>query len=225
MSEVHVIKFFKKDGELFAALFAEPSTIFPEFWIKNVQAEKLGFSALPKNIRLQRKYKVKELGLKPFESNKEGLAFGVSDFLYRLTKGSSKENHTYITNSIMNNYEQSGNFGIGQMGGGNIADGAKVVGVINEAKQQNLVQAAETIQSLLEQLKQTYTINATTGKMVIATRTIELIESDPTLTELILRALKAGSISALEQLVNHPAASFVFGALDDWQQTKILSDQ
>ncbi|WP_238361207.1 hypothetical protein [Iningainema tapete] len=33
-------------------------------------------------------------------------------------------------------------------------------------------------------------------------------------------ALKSGGIQALAQLLNHPAASFVIGALEDWQKTK-----
>lgn len=60
--------------------------------------------------------------------------------------------------SIMsgNTYDQSGNFGIGHMSGGNINEGAKVAGVINEIKGKNLAEAAAEIQQLLDQLYQTY---------------------------------------------------------------------
>ncbi len=119
-----------------------------------------------------------------------------------------------------NTYNQSGNFGIGHMSGGEIKEGAKVAGVINEAEQQNLAEAAAEIQALLKQLEQSYPTDTTAGKMAIATEAIERIDSDPTLTERILSALKAGGISALEQLLNHPAASFVIGALEDWQKTQ-----
>jgi hypothetical protein len=34
-----------------------------------------------------------------------------------------------------------------------------------------------------------------------------------------MSALGAGGTAALEQLLNHPAASFVIGALGDWQET------
>ena len=87
-------------------------------------------------------------------------------------------------------------------------------------EKQNLAEAAAEIQALLEQLSKTYPADTTTGKMRLATEVIDRIESNPTLMERILSALKAGSISALEQALNHPAASFVIGALQDWQQSK-----
>ncbi len=110
--------------------------------------------------------------------------------------------------------------GIGHMSGGEIKDNAKVAGVINEAEQQNLAQAAADIQALLKQLEETYPTNTTMGKMAIATEAIQRIDNDPKLTQRILSALKAGGTSALDSLLDHPAASFVIGALEDWQQTK-----
>ena len=35
-----------------------------------------------------------------------------------------------------------------------------------------------------------------------------------------MSALKSGSISALDSLLDHPAASFFIAAIEDWQQTK-----
>ncbi|MEM7759523.1 MAG: hypothetical protein AAF298_15565 [Cyanobacteria bacterium P01_A01_bin.40] len=225
MPKVYEIKFFQKEAELFVALFAKPSILVPEFWIDNIKASKLGFTRLPNNIELKRKYKVKKLGLKPFEFSKEGLAFGISDFVNRLTQDSSNKNHTYITNNhIMNNYEQKGNFGIGHMSGGSINDKTKVAGFINEIERQNLVKAAAEIQALLKQLEQTYDTTTTEGKMAIAAQAIELINNDSTLARLIFSALKAGGISPLEQLIDHPAASLIFAALEDWQQTKFSRD-
>lgn len=87
-------------------------------------------------------------------------------------------------------------------------------------QQQSLAEVAAEIQKLLKQMEQSYPADTTVGKMAIATETIERIDSNPTLTERILSALKTGGISALEQLLNHPAASFVIGALEDWQKIK-----
>jgi DNA-binding Lrp family transcriptional regulator len=144
-----------------------------------------------------------------------------SDFTARgnstVNIGSTLNNHNQSGNiSIM----QSGNFGIGHMSGGEIQSGAKVAGVINEAQQQDLAQAAAEIQKLLEQLEKSYPANTTTGKMQIATEAISQIDRNPALTARILSALKAGSVSAFEQFLNHPAASFVISALQDWQETK-----
>ncbi|MEH2160327.1 MAG: hypothetical protein V7K38_04610 [Nostoc sp.] len=54
----------------------------------------------------------------------------------------------------------------------------------------------------------------------IATEALARIEDDKSLSERVLSALKAGGVSAFEQLLNHPSASFVIGALEDWQKTK-----
>lgn len=87
-------------------------------------------------------------------------------------------------------------------------------------QKQNLAEAAAQIQALLDQLSQTYSPTTTTGRMAIATHAIEWIESDPSLAERILSAIKAGGVAALEQMLNHPAASFVIGALEDWRKTR-----
>jgi phosphoenolpyruvate-protein kinase (PTS system EI component) len=89
-----------------------------------------------------------------------------------------------------------------------------------EKQKQSLAEAAAEIQALLKQLEQSYSADTTTGKMTIATKAIKHIDNDPKLTQRILSALKAGGISALEQLLNHPAASFFISALEDWQQNK-----
>ncbi len=90
----------------------------------------------------------------------------------------------------------------------------------NPEQKQNLAEAAAEIQALLEQLENSYPTDTTTGKMALATEAIAQIENNPTLTARILSALKVGSVKAFEQFLNHPAASFVIGALEDWQKTK-----
>ena len=137
-------------------------------------------------------------------------------------------NSNHQNGSTMNNkssngdtHNQSGNFGIGHMSGGEIQSGAKFAGVINEAQQQNLTEAAAQIQQLLEQLDKSYPTDTTVGKMAIATEAIKQIEANPTLMARLLSAISAGGASALESFLNHPAASFVIGALQDWQETKV----
>ncbi|PSF34940.1 hypothetical protein C7H19_18210 [Aphanothece hegewaldii CCALA 016] len=87
-------------------------------------------------------------------------------------------------------------------------------------QKQNLAEAAAQIQALLDQLSRTYSPTTTTRKLAIATHGIEQIESDSSLAERILSAIKAGGVAALEQMLNHPAASFVISALEDWKETK-----
>ena len=108
--------------------------------------------------------------------------------------------------------KQEGNFGIGHMSGGEIKD-SNFAGVINEAEQQNLAQAAAEIQDLLEQLEKSYPTETTADKMGLAAEAITQVENNPTLKGKIVRAVKAGSMAAMEKLLNHPAASFVAAAL------------
>ena len=90
-----------------------------------------------------------------------------------------------------------------------------------QEQKQNLAEAAAEIQQLLEQLEKSYPTETTAGKMEVATQTIKCIENNPTLSKRILSALKTGGVKAFEQFLSHPAASFVIGALEDWQQTKV----
>lgn len=88
------------------------------------------------------------------------------------------------------------------------------------SKQENLAEAAAEIQKLLEQLDKSYPIDTTLGKMQVATETIKAIENNPMRIQRVTSALKAGGVQALAQLLNHPAASFVISALEDWQKNK-----
>lgn len=88
-------------------------------------------------------------------------------------------------------------------------------------EKQSLTEVAADIQKLLEQLDKSYPTDTTLGKMQIAAETIKSIENNPSLKERILSVLKASSVQAFGQLLNHPAASFVIAALEDWQKTKV----
>ncbi|NMG10208.1 CHAT domain-containing protein [Brasilonema sp. UFV-L1] len=112
----------------------------------------------------------------------------------------------YIQGNFSGNYNNSGNYIEGNYNG-----------IIEK---QNLAESAAEIQKLLEQLDKTYSTDTFSGKVQIANETIKLIENNPTLAERILSALKTGSVKAFEQFLSHPAASFVIGALEDWQKTK-----
>jgi len=136
------------------------------------------------------------------------------------------EGNNYSPNNIeetvnqSNTFDQSGNFGIGQMSGGTIQSGAKIAGVINEAQQRNVAETVAEVQQLLEQLEKSYPINTTADKLKVTGEAISTIDSNPTFAARILSALEAGTISAFEQSLNHPAARFFINALADWQETK-----
>ena len=71
-----------------------------------------------------------------------------------------KEHRTINTN----NYSE--NIGIRNMNGGEINEGAKIGGIINEAESKKFAIAVEEVQEILDQLSNTYPIHKTTDKMV-----------------------------------------------------------
>ncbi|HIK30045.1 MAG TPA: hypothetical protein IGS17_05600 [Oscillatoriales cyanobacterium M59_W2019_021] len=85
---------------------------------------------------------------------------------------------------------------------------------------QNLADAAEEIQELMVRLSQTYTTDTRAAKNNFADEIVRLVDENPSLSQRLLSASKAGGISAIEQFLNHPLASFVVAALEDWQNTK-----
>lgn len=85
-------------------------------------------------------------------------------------------------------------------------------------QKQNLAEAASEIQQLLEQLSQSYPTNTMAGKMALAAEATQRIENNSTLMHKTISALRAGGTAALEQVLSHPAASFVIAALDDWSK-------
>jgi hypothetical protein len=131
----------------------------------------------------------------------------------RLVKRTLETRHGDII--MGNQFNQSGNIGIGY-NEGTIQGEAKVVGVVNEAKQQSLVTAAQEIQQLLKELSQTYPTKTTSDQMIVAAEAIKRIESDPSLKQRILSAAKEGGLSAFEKTLDNPLGAFITGAIKGW---------
>ena len=97
-------------------------------------------------------------------------------------------------------------------GNGDNVAGDKVAGDKNVSNtySQDLTQAAKELQSLLNQLSQAYSNDS---NMTIGIKAIEEVESSPKLKERVVKALRAGGETALEELVDHPAVSIVVAAI------------
>ncbi len=117
-----------------------------------------------------------------------------------------------------NEYEQKGNFGIGHMSGGEIKGNAKVAGVINEAEEQDLAEAAAKIQALLEQLSETYPTTTSKEKNIVVGEAVDQIENNPTLKSKVINALKAGGTEAFKEAVNHPLVNILLATIEGWQE-------
>ncbi|MEM8639845.1 MAG: COR domain-containing protein [Cyanobacteria bacterium P01_G01_bin.54] len=70
----------------------------------------------------------------------------------------------------------------------------------------DLTQAAKEIKSLLEQLSGDYDLSSPTGQMMVGAKAVEAIENNPTLKQRVVAALQASGETALDELIDHPAA-------------------
>ncbi|MBE9028770.1 hypothetical protein IQ266_03225 [filamentous cyanobacterium LEGE 11480] len=78
---------------------------------------------------------------------------------------------------------------------------------------------AEEIDNLLIRISTKHPVETRIERMKVADAAMQYINvNNPSLKTKILSALKAGSIDALGQLLNHPASSFFIAAIKDWQK-------
>ena len=114
--------------------------------------------------------------------------------------------------------EQTGNFGIGQMSGGEIKDNAKAGGIINESPQKSLAEVVKEIQDLLEQLSQTNPTTKTTEKMAVVGKAIDIIEENPSFKSKIIKVLKAVGTESFKEAVDHPLANILMAGFEAWTE-------
>ncbi len=85
---------------------------------------------------------------------------------------------------------------------------------------QSLADAAAEIQKLLKQLEQSYPTSTTTEQMLLATKAIERIESDPTLKQRVISAAKEGGLAAFEKALDNPIGALITGAIKGWLEAE-----
>ncbi|WP_293359931.1 MULTISPECIES: pentapeptide repeat-containing protein [unclassified Microcoleus] len=130
------------------------------------------------------------------------------------------ENQT-MNNKTDNNrqgdiYNQSGNFGIGHMSGGEIQDGAKVAGVLHETQPKTLAESAVEIQ-LLQILDRSYPRDIPLKTQEIIDVAVKEIDKDPQLKERVVGVLKSGGIEALKELMDNKYVNILVAAYQGWQ--------
>ncbi|MDW8203099.1 MAG: hypothetical protein RML75_18040 [Cyanobacteriota bacterium SKYGB_h_bin112] len=85
---------------------------------------------------------------------------------------------------------------------------------------QNLVQAAQEIKALLEQLDKDYDNTTPVGQAQISAKAVETIAKNPTLKARIVNALKEGGTTAITELVQHPAIKPLVAAVKGFTDVK-----
>jgi internalin A len=114
----------------------------------------------------------------------------------------------------MSNSETTLNFhnSVGQVNTGNITVAGDNIGTQNNYSP-NLAQAAKEIKELLDQLSEEYNPNTEKGQNSIKNEALKVIKSDSTLQQKIVNALKEGSVTTLEEAINHPVAKVVIATV------------
>ena len=54
----------------------------------------------------------------------------------------------------------------------------------------------------------------------VAKNVVRCIDQNDSLSKKIIKSIKDGSIDALSQTLNHPAASFIIGAIKSWKEQR-----
>lgn len=90
---------------------------------------------------------------------------------------------------------------------------------INHENDQEIKELASELNKLLEQLSQNYNLEKISGKRRVATEAIEYIEKNQELMKRVSKAFKAGTLSGVEKLLDHPVASFLTTGIQELLQS------
>jgi small GTP-binding protein len=114
----------------------------------------------------------------------------------------------------MSNSETTLNFhnSVGQVNTGNLTVAGDNIGTQNNYSP-NLAQSAKEIKELLDQLSEEYNPNTEKGQNSIKNEALKVIKNDSTLQQKIVNALKEGSVTTLEEAINHPVAKVVIATV------------
>ncbi len=87
---------------------------------------------------------------------------------------------------------------------------------INTSEQQQIVETANEIKILLQQLERDNPSQTNSQKMMIVAQSVEEIETNPRFKARVIGALKSGGVEAFKELINHPLVNIFMAAIDGW---------
>jgi internalin A len=122
--------------------------------------------------------------------------------------------NTFNPEQNMSNSQPNSNFNapVGQVIIGTQTVAGDNIGIQNNYSP-NLAQAAKEIKELLDQLSEEYNPNTEKGQNLIKDEAVKVIKENPKLQDRIFQALKEGSVTALEEAINHPVAKVVIATV------------
>ncbi|NEO68602.1 hypothetical protein [Moorena sp. SIO3H5] len=83
----------------------------------------------------------------------------------------------------------------------------------NEHKQ-TLVEAAEEIQQLLDQVSQTNPTTTNKEKIIVVGEVVDKIENNPTLKVKVINSLKSGRVEAFKESIDHPLVNILMATIE-----------
>ncbi|NEO74169.1 pentapeptide repeat-containing protein [Moorena sp. SIO3H5] len=83
---------------------------------------------------------------------------------------------------------------------------------------QNLAEAAEEIQQLLNQLSQSNPTTTNKEKMIVVGEVIDQIDNNPTLKNKVINALKVGGVEAFKEAIDHPLVNILMATVEGWTE-------
>ena len=111
-----------------------------------------------------------------------------------------------------------------ETGGGSIqdtillSDNSRITKVNGDDKAASgiLREAAEELDALLVKVAGEPIEGELPSKAEVGSKAVRVLKKDKALKTKIISAIKVGSVEALKQLLQHPAATFFIAALDEW---------
>ncbi|MBD2177554.1 leucine-rich repeat domain-containing protein, partial [Pseudanabaena sp. FACHB-1998] len=161
---------------------------------------------------------VNVLGLIDDSGARSMLSKSFEDENKRLDKDNQLSNSASVSIYVNQNQEQTMsdsqttlNFhnSVGQVVTGDQNVAGDNIGIQNNNYSPNLAQAAKEIKELLDQLSEEYNANTEKGQNLIKDEAVNAIKKDSTLQQKIVKAIKEGGVTALEEAINHPVAKIV----------------
>lgn len=119
-------------------------------------------------------------------------------------------------------YNISGIFGVG-VNEGTIS--GIVIGQNNAAPNPELEKLGQEIGDRLTRLEKQYGNQTTQEQLKVTTEFVNELDAEPEFAQRVLSAIAVGGVEALKAFLIGPAASFLLGAVDNWQKTAKSSQQ
>lgn len=104
----------------------------------------------------------------------------------------------------------------GEQGNNNQQTMTNTHNIDTSEQQHNLVETANEIKILLQQLERDNPSQTNSQKMMVVAQAVEQIENNSMFKSRVVAGLKVGGVEAFKELINHPLVNILMAAIDNW---------